>query len=355
MNADLITQKERVAFASARNVTIVRALGGLGDVLCAIPALRQLRRALLSVRIEYVGLPQVAGAVERFPDLIDRFIEFPGFPGVVESSFSRERLTAFLDAQRGNPRPDLAIQMHGSGSVTNVFTSLLDARVMAGYYLPGLWRPAGCFSVFPEGLPEVRRWTALMDGLGFDGIGDALDFPVTDADRDALDRAAPGLRQRPYAVVHAGASDARRRWPAVRFARVGDLLATLGLQVVLTGTATETAIVAEVEAAMAKPAVNLCGRTSLGAAAALIERAHLVVTNDTGTSHLAAALRTPSIVIFIASDPARWAPLDHVKHRAVGPGIADIAFGSFAHPVDASLPDLDDVVDAVHDMMAVVA
>lgn len=341
--------------SEARNVTVVRALGGLGDVLCAVPALRQLRKALPAARISFIGLPQVASVVARFPYLVDRFIEFPGFPGVVEHSFSRARLIAYLDGQRGSARVDLAIQMHGSGSVTNVFTALLDARVMAGFCLPGLWQPPGQFGPFPETLPEVRRWTALMSALGFDDEGDTLEFPVVDADRNALDQAAPHLRQRPYAVVHAGASDVRRRWPADRFARVADLLAALGLQVVLTGTASETAVVAQVETGMTKPAVNLCGQTSLGAAAALIERAHIVVTNDTGTAHLAAAVQTPSVVIFIASDPDRWAPLDRAKHRVVGRGVPDPKFGSLASTAAPTIPDLDDVVDAVHDIMAVVA
>src|SRR5690606_34562089 len=68
---------------------------------------------------------------------------------------------------------------------------------------------------------------------------------------------------------------------------------------------------------MRSPAVNASGETSLGVAAALLERAALLVTNDTGISHLAAALGTPSVVVFLASDPERWAPLDRERHRPV--------------------------------------
>ena len=334
---------------------VVRALGGLGDVICATPALRQLRAALPQARITYIGLPQVAGVVRRYGHLIDRFVEFPGFPGVVEHSFSCERLTSFLEAQRGNARVDLAIQMHGSGSVTNAFTALLDARRMAGYYLPGLWQPSELFSAFPDHLPEIERWTALVAQMGYGEGGDAPEFPLSDADRAGLHEIAPQLRHRPCAVVHAGASDIRRRWPPAYFARIADLLATFGLQVVLTGTSSETAVVAEVERRMTKPALNLCGSTSLGAAAALIEQAHLVVTNDTGTSHLAAALQTPSVVIFIASDPARWAPLDKAKHRAVGAGVPDVPLGGKVAAPSPEMPELDEVAAAVHDVMSVVA
>lgn len=337
-----------------RNVVVVRALGGLGDVLCAVPALKRLRHALPTARISYIGMPQVAGVVARYPRLVDRFVEFPGFPGVVEAPFKPERLDDFLSVQRAGARYDLALQMHGSGSVTNVFTALLGARRMAGYYLPGLWQPEGVFEVFPDQLPEIERWRHLMDLLGYSGGEDALDLPLTDEDHQDLHAAAPDL-SRGYAVLHAGASDPRRRWGTAEFARVGTLLARQGLEVVLTGTASEVPIVDAVAEAIDAPVRNLCGKTSLGAAAALIAGAQIVVTNDTGTSHMAAALRTPSVVIFIASDPARWAPIDRQRHRVVGTGVPDPLFGQ-ANPVVApSHPNFAEVAEGIEDIMGVTA
>jgi ADP-heptose:LPS heptosyltransferase len=69
--------------------------------------------------------------------------------------------------------------------------------------------------------------------------------------------------------------------------------------------------------AMRARAHDLAGKTTLGGLAALLERVPLVVCNDTGISHLAAALRTPSVVVASGSDTSRWAPADALRHRVL--------------------------------------
>ena len=109
-----------------------------------------------------------------------------------------------------------------------------------------------------------------------------------------------------------------RRWPPEHFARVGEALAAAGLRVVLTGTTEELPLTRAVAAAMKAPSLDLAGRTNLGSLAALVQGARLLICNNTGVSHLAAALRVPSVVIFHQqSERDRWAPLDRQRHRAV--------------------------------------
>jgi ADP-heptose:LPS heptosyltransferase len=303
-------------------VAVVRALEGLGDLLCIVPALRALRAALPAARVELITLPRARALFARFDDLVDEVLPFPGFPGVPEVSVDARRTTAFLaDAQAR--RLDLALQLHGSGVTSNAFVALLGARAVAGFHPPGGWSPdPERFLPYPPREHEVRRPLALLAHLGIPPAGEQLELPVLDEDVAEAAELLRGAGEGTYAVVHPGASEAARRWPPARFAAVADALAARGLVPVLTGTAAERPVVGAVTGAMRSPHVDLAGRTSLGALAALVRDANLVVTNDTGVSHLAAAVGAPSVVVFSASDPARWAPLDRERHRALG-GLLD--------------------------------
>jgi ADP-heptose:LPS heptosyltransferase len=300
-------------------VAVFRALQ-LGDLLCSVPAFRALHAALPGAEIVLIGLPWARAFTARYRHYFDGFREFPGYPGLPEQEPRLDELPAFLSAVRGE-RFDLVVQMQGDGTVTNPLTALFGGRRHAGYFRPGQFCPdPERFTPYPDDRHEVRRHLRLAEFLGAPARGEAIDFPVNEADRAALQTAARGEALRPgsYVCVHPGARMPSRRWPPERFAAVADTLAGRGLRVVLTGTKEELPLTRAVAGAMRAPALDLAGRTDLGAAAALLERARLLVCNNTGVSHLAAALRTPSVALL--HEPAefcRWAPLDGRRHRAV--------------------------------------
>jgi ADP-heptose:LPS heptosyltransferase len=161
----------------------------------------------------------------------------------------------------------------------------------------------------------VLRWLRLLEHAGAPSKGTQLEFPL--AEQDQREFQLLRLADLPYAVVHAGSQLPSRRWPLERFAEVADALAAEGLRVVLTGSRAEASLTARLRAAMREPAIDLAGRTSLGALAAVIGRARLLVSNDTGVSHIAAAMQTPSVIVASGSDPTRWAPLNRELHRVL--------------------------------------
>ncbi len=310
-----------------RRIVVLRALK-LGDMLCAIPALRALRQAAPAATITLIGLPWAQDFARRFAACIDDFIAFPGFPGMPEQPFDARALPPFLAALQAQPI-DLAIQLHGSGPYSTILTGLLGARACAGFVPEG--EPCAAIGAGTAWtcLPwrgqehEILRWLRLMEALGAPALGTQLAFPVTAADARALAEVAGGLAPPGrYVVVHPGASLASRRWPAERFAQVADALAGRGLQIVLTGSAGEVALTAAVSSHMRAPALDLAGATGLGALAALVRQARLLVCNDTGVSHLGAAFGTPSVVVCCGADPARFAPLDHVRHRVLAAAVS---------------------------------
>jgi ADP-heptose:LPS heptosyltransferase len=214
---------------------------------------------------------------------------------------------------------DVALQMHGRGEITNAIVAALGADLTAGFYATGGYCPdAARYAPWPEAGQEIERLLALVDFLGIPRDGDALEFPIAPGEARAAARlcAGQGLHAGAYACVHPGARLETRRWPAEYFAAVARALTGAGLRVALTGSAAEAGITTWI-ARRVRGAVDLAGRTSLGMLAALLRGARILVCNDTGVSHIAAALGTPSVVVCCGADPARFAPLDHSRHEVM--------------------------------------
>ena len=301
-------------------IIVLRALPGLGDWLCAVPTLRAIRAARPQARIHLVGLPTTRSLVGRYGDLVDDFHDFPGWPGLPDRPVDVGAIPGFLaDLQQLDA--DVALQLHGSGEITNELIELFGSRDVAGYYREDARCPDPTrFLTWRERDPEVRRGLRLLALLGIDPVDERLAFPVDlaagDAARELLAEAGVGER---LVVIHPGSRRPDGRWPAVAFATVGRVVAASGWRVAVTGGPEEATLTSEV-ASEVPGAVDLGGRTSLDVMAAILERSSLLITNDTGISHLADALRVRSIVVFANDDgtrAARWAPLDRSRHAAV--------------------------------------
>lgn len=301
-----------------QKIAILRPLQ-FGDLMCSIPAFRALRTEFPEADITLIGLPWSVSFVKRFNHYLDHFLEFPGFPGFPEQP---PRIHAFPDflitAQK--EQYDLALQIQGSGGLSNSIISLLGAKNTAGFYLEGLFCPDPfTFMLYPVGEHEIWRQLRLVEYLGIQLQGDDLEFPIFDEDWRAFVSLQEefNLNSHRYIVIHPGARDPRRRWSTEKFAAVADMLAENGYQIVITGTPDECDLVDEVIFHTFAPILNLSGRTTYGTLAALLLKSRLLISNDTGISHLAAALHVPSVILFTVSEPERWAPLNQKLHRRV--------------------------------------
>lgn len=309
-------------------IAILRALQ-LGDLLCMIPALRSVKKAYPHAEITLLGLPGKEDFVKRFSHYFNGFIPFPGWPGLPEQEVIPSKVSSFLlHAQQA--QFDLVLQMQGSGTHTNDCCFLLNGRITAGLRAAGVWAPdEKLFPLMTESEHEILRLLKIVHALGIPIDGTALEFPVSAEEYAKAGMIMDQLQLEPgkYICIHPGARDPRRRWSAANFAAMGDALAAMGYTILLTGAEEERALTQAVAAQMRCPATDLvahAGQTGIGEMAALIHRSQLLLSNDTGVSHIAAALGVPSVIIFSNySDPGRWAPLNDQLHTAVPAEKAD--------------------------------
>jgi ADP-heptose:LPS heptosyltransferase len=299
----------------SRRIAVVRMLPGLGDLLCAVPALRAIRLAEPSAHVTFIGLPSGAWLRDRFPGYVDEWLPCSSCPGLPESTPDPVAHERFLVAARA-ARFDLAVQLHGDGRVTNAFTASLGASHWGGLRRPGTDNNSNpLLAELRPGRHEVERCADAVRAIGIAVRDLRLEFPIRPHDREELN-AVLGSSPPSVAVVHPGASRPERRWSASSFAAIADHLARRVDRVVLTGAAREAGILAGVTARMVTRPIDLAGRTSVGALAALLAGACVVVSNDTGVAHLAGAVGTPSVTVFARSDRRRWA-VRGARHRGV--------------------------------------
>jgi len=303
-------------------IAILRG-GGLGDFLSTTAALEALRTALPLSHITLITNANLAAFARRY-ESIDRIVVAPPYPGVIEGEASDAGLATFFSAMRRR-RFDLAMQWHGGGNHSNPFVTRLGARITAGFKGSDappldLWIP------YDIRQHEVLRYLDLLRLIGIQATDIRMRLPVLPSDLEELAHLGrfidlESLNSGRSMGIHASAGGASRRWSPRRFAWVADaLVREFDFQqvIVTAGPNQQTDSAAVVEAMETRNrAVDLGGKTSLGALVALISRLSLLISNDSGPAHMAVALDVPSVVVFGSAHPINWAPLSRTWHRLV--------------------------------------
>jgi lipopolysaccharide heptosyltransferase II len=307
----------------ARRILCVR-LDSLGDVLMCTPAMRALREAVPGRTLTLLGSPTGAAALPFVPELIEAIAwEAPWSNGpAVPAPAAGLALIATLAARAF----DAAV----------IFTTYTQSALPAALLcqLAGIpLRLAHCrenpYGLLTDWIPdpepgtvvrhEVQRQLALVQRVGCRSAPSGLSFVPRPADVAAAraQLGAAGIApDQPYILLHPGASAASRRYPAGHWAQVLRLLAQdTQLPLVLTGNAAESELVDRIQFASAVPAISLAGRLTLGELGAALALAAVVVTNNTGPAHIAAAVGTPVVDLYALTNPQHtpW----HVRSRVL--------------------------------------
>jgi ADP-heptose:LPS heptosyltransferase len=299
-----------------RKIAVLRP-GAVGDFVMTLPALHALRIAYPDAEVVYVGKPWHADFLAGRPGPVDRVAVIPPCPGVgvpPGSDVDRAAVAGFIENMR-QERFDLAVQLHGGGRYSNPFIRQFNARVTIGMCTADA-EPLARWIAY--GSLQNRRLqmlaVAALAGAGTLHLGQELQ--VTGRDRREAAEVVREVQGRRLVVLQPGSTDPRRCWPADRFAVLADRLAAQGACIAINGSAAERPLAAAILERMRHPALDLSGKLSLCGLCGLLERADLLVSNDTGPLHLALAIGTKAVGIYWLTNLFESGPLRQDIHAA---------------------------------------
>lgn len=287
-----------------QRVLVVR-MRSIGDTVLSTPSLFALKRFLPHAMIDILLEDWVAPVLDEFPH-VDNVITLKR-----ESTSSRARVARRLRANRY----DVVYNLHG-GTTATLLTRATGAKHRVGYEtyqysrLHNHLSPSSSSLWGREKTHSVEQQLAL---LGWTGVP-VSDRPPTqlavtaDASSSIAARLrAVGLTDAAFAVIHPAASFATKQWAGDKFGQVAHEVARQGLAVIAISAPKQADLLELLKRNTESPVLALTD-LSLPEITALLARARLFVGNDTGIAHIAAAVQTPSVVIFGSSNIAHWRP-----------------------------------------------
>ena len=311
-----------------RHILCVR-LDNMGDVLMTTPAMRALRN--LNERVRITLLASSSG-VALAPHLreVDDVIRYSapwikhGGDGEAHDRRMIDRLAArgydaaVIFTTYSQSALPAALMCHLAGIPRRLAYCRENPYLLLTDWIEETDRDDRNGTV-PQVRHEVRRHLDLVARVGASVSDERLSFHVGQRDRVGLRRklALHGLRRHDnLLVVHAGATAPSRRWPANKFsAAATQLRRDLGCDIVFTGSAEEKALCESLRGAVGEGSHVLAGDLTLGELGALIETARVLLSNNSGPVHIAAAVGTPVVDLYALTNPQHtpW----RVPHRVL--------------------------------------
>jgi heptosyltransferase-2 len=281
---------------------LVRSPNWVGDAVMSLPVLAGLKRLFPVAEITVLAVPQVAPLFEAQPGVVE-VIRYPSGRGKWQVLWEmRGRFDVAL-ALPNSMESALGLWLVGVPSRVGYST---DAR---GVFLKEA--VSGCRHL--DGLHTIFYLLGLLKALG--GVA-TFTPPALFLEPEEVEIAAQFLREvdlpgdGPWVGLSPGAAfGPAKRWRPKRFAALGEALQQeFGARLVLLGGNEERPVADLVKEHLHAPAVDLVGRTSLRQALGVLSQLRLLVTNDSGLMHAAAALSVPQVALFGSTDPMATGP-----------------------------------------------
>jgi predicted lipopolysaccharide heptosyltransferase III len=299
-------------WSDVRRVLLIR-LRSIGDTVLATPSLFALKRLLPNVAVDILVEDWVAPLLSNHPYVNNVVVLERG------GLMTRARLARELRAANY----DVVYNLHG-GTTATFLTRATGARHRVGYktyqyaQLHNHQAPSPLLLWGQQKTHSVEQQLAL---LGWTGV------PVTDRPRtnlgiapeatESINRllAEASLDDRKIALIHPAAAFATKQWATENFARVVEYLVARGFATVAITAPPEKEVLDKLAATA--PVSLASFALSLPEVTALAARSQLFVGNDSGIAHIAAAVGTPSVVVFGSSNIAHWRPWNSAPAEVV--------------------------------------
>jgi lipopolysaccharide heptosyltransferase II len=305
----LRVKRRRQFFPHQIQSVLVRSVNWLGDAILTLPAVRQLKRFFPHASLTVMALDRVAPVFSQVPE-VDQVVPYlPKPPATVLKNW-----LSWLRHCR-QTRYDLAVIFPNSLESALV-TWLLGVPHRVGYNTESRARFLTQVLDGPSkmaGLHQMYRHEGILQAFGWvtaDGFPELCLTPAElAAGSDLLQSHGWQPGKKIIGLSPGAVYGPAKQWFPDRFAAVAEQLQEeFGALVVLLGSAGDQAAAAEIAAAMRLPALDLAGRTDLRTAFAVLRHLDLLITNDSGLMHAAAALWTPLVALFGSTDPFATGP-----------------------------------------------
>ena len=337
-------------------------LDGLGDVLMTSPALTAIKETHPNSHLALLT-SSAGAAVAKLIPCIDEVL-------VYDAPWLK------ATAKRENSQPDLAWiaklrdRQFNAAIIFTVYSQNPLPSAMMAYLADIPLRLAHCRENpyqllthhIPESEPQVtirheaQRQLDLVASIGCTTTNPQLRISFSETDRKKIEQHLQTTmlsKRSPWIVIHPGASAASRRYPAEQFVQAANLLIEQGITPIFTGITSEIPLVESIRSKLKGRSHSLAGQIDLPEMAALLSSAPLLLSNNTGPVHIAAATRTPTVVLYALTNIQHtpWRVPNRVLYHDVPCRLCYKSICPEGHQHCLSLVEPEQVVTAVLDLL----